>query len=250
MDGRTGARAEGRVLAHAVDSGDDRDAPGQDGRGATALGGAAGRDPESENFSKFLSRGDPWSKGDPWKASAEGRGPASRVTAHGKQSGSGARGPHVGDRRQGGDGGGAGDWSQYRPARGPPEARRGALGPQGAREIGDRPISQPGITGTLTPESKRRPAEAMPSPQGYAKAYRPGSWTRGEPATARFEKPKSALIQALALEPPAEGQLTRALENYEEYHGLDRGTATVNDLRLSKHSLSTWAHYDLAELDN
>ena len=89
-----------------------------------------------ENFSsKFLSGGDPWSKDDPWRAGAEGRSYAGRVTASGKQSGSGARGPHVGKGRRGGEDRGAGDWSQYKPAQDPPEANRGALGPQGVREV-------------------------------------------------------------------------------------------------------------------
>merc|ERR1712203_1155917 len=99
----------------------------------------------------------------------------------------------------------------------------------------------------------------MPSPQGIAKEYHPGSWSRGEPAAARAEKPQGGTamearhkraINALSLEPPVEGQLTRALENYEDYHGLGRGAATVNDLRTSKHSLRAWAQYDLAELDD
>ena len=116
--------------------------------------------------------------------------------------------------------------------------------------MGERPISQPKFAGTHTPDPKKRLVEAMPTPQGIAKEFRPGSWSHGEPAAARSEKPRSAIVQALALEPPVEGQLTRALENYEDYHGLDRGTATVNDLRTSKHSMSTWAHYDLAGMND
>ena len=95
--------------------------------------------------------------------------------------------------------------------------------------MGERPIFQPGVAGTLTPEAKRRPVEAMPSPQGNAKEYRPGSWSRGEPVAAAVEKAEGATakearhkraINALCLEPPVEGELSRALENYEDYYGL------------------------------
>ena len=110
--------------------------------------------------------------------------------------------------------------------------------------MGERPISQPGFAGTHTPEAKKRLAEDMPSPQGNAKEYHPGSWSHGAAFAARFEKHQRPTAS------PVEGTLTRALENYEDYYGLDRGKATVNDLRMSKHSLKAWAQYDLAELDD
>ena len=105
LSGGAGVRAESRAPTHAAGPGEFRDADGPSGRSAFALGEAQGRDPGPENFinPKFLSGGDPWSKDDPWRAGAEGRSHASRATAPGKQSGSGARGPHVGKERQSGN---------------------------------------------------------------------------------------------------------------------------------------------------
>ena len=125
--------------------------------------------------------------------------------------------------------------------------------------MGERPISRPGFSGTLTPEAKERQAEDMPTPQGSAKEYHPGSWSHGAAFAAGSEKhqrPTAAevrhrrAVNALNLEPPVEGMLSRALENYEDYYGMGRGEATVNDLRTSKHTLRAWAQYDLAELDD
>ena len=101
--------------------------------------------------------------------------------------------------------------------------------------MGGRPTSQPGFAGTHTPEAKKRLAEDMPSPQGIAKEYHPGSWSHGAPPAARFERQQRPTAS------PVEGTLTQALENYEDYYGLDRGKATVNDLRMSEHSLKAWA---------
>ena len=98
--------------------------------------------------------------------------------------------------------------------------------------MGERPVPQPEFAGTLTPDPKRRLVHDLPTPQGFPRQFRP---ERGEVADVHVKKPPSAIDQALASERPLDSQLSKALENYEDYNRLARGTAKVSDLRETNH---------------
>ena len=166
------APARGGGLGRAAGPEGASDAPAQSGRGAAALGRAPERASGPEVFSKFLKE-DPWSTDDPWRAGAGAQGPAGRGTAHGRQSGGGARGPYGGNGRREDGGKGFGDWSHFKStfsspaldggARGPQGAERGAHGPQGAQGTGTRAVPPVEATGALTPEpTRRRESDASP----------------------------------------------------------------------------------------
>ena len=89
------------------------------------------------------------------------------------------------------------------------------------------------------------PIKVKPAPKTKEVKH---SWSHGDAAAARSGKRHGPIVGALALEPPVEGQLTKALGNYETYHGLVPGSATVGDLRASKFSMRTWAQFEMAEM--